>query len=143
VSAGGLLYTHSSKKRELLVKIYDSLLDADRQRGRQLLFEWCENAAPQGSWPSQDMRTANHAMSWLEVMSYLHNKRYIPQRDSFAIWGVTAVRTFKAAEQSGFIAFRDAQHGQTLWPQLRKFILAAEAKGIVGTAPQPINSRTT
>ena len=139
VSVGGLLYTHSSKKRELFVKVFDDLLESDRQRGRQVLFEWCENASPQASWPAEDTRKANHALAWLELMSYLHNKRYISRRDSFAIWGVTAVRAYRAAEQSGFLAFRDGQHGESIWPHLGKFVRAAEAKGIYGAVPPPIN----
>jgi hypothetical protein len=143
VSAGGLLYTHSSKKRELFVKVFDELLDSERQRGRQILFEWCENGSPPSSWPAEDMRKANHALTWFELMSYLHNKRYISRQDSFAIWGATAVRSYRAAEQTGFIDHRNGQQGQEIWPQLGKFVRAAEAKGVVGNAPRPIDPIAT
>ena len=139
VSAGGLLYTHSSKKRELFVKVFDALLESDRQRGRQVLFEWCENESPSASWTAEDTRKANHALAWLELMSYLHNKRHISQPDSFAIWGRTAVRSYRAAEQCGFLAIRDGQHGEPIWPHLGKFVREAEKKGILGSPPQPIN----
>ncbi len=139
LSAGGLLYTHSSKKRELLVKVYDELLQQDRQRGRELLFEWCESGCPSTDWPAEDKRMANHALAWLELMSYLHNKRHISRPDSYAIWGVTAVRTYRAAEQCGFLKFRKTQHGQVICPQLAKFVQSAEHKGVKGAAPSLMN----
>jgi hypothetical protein len=138
LSAGGLLYTHASKKRELLVKLYDELLQVDRQRGRQLLFEWCETGR-RSDWPAEDMQKANHALAWFELVSYMHDKRHISRKDSFAIWGVTAVRTHKSAEQSGFLEFRNDQHGRDIWPHFAKFVRSAEKRGVVGAAPSPTN----
>ena len=137
VSVGGLLYTHASKKRELFVKVYDELLEPDRQRGRQVLFEWCETASPSTDWSSEEMRMANHALAWLELMSYLHDKRHISRRDSYNTWGVTAIRTYRSAEQCGFLRLRNDQHGNELWPKLEKFVRSAEARGVHGAAPQP------
>ncbi|WGI30917.1 hypothetical protein [Mycolicibacterium aubagnense] len=150
VSAASLRYTHVSKKRELFVKVFDELLEPDRQRGRQVVFEWCERGVRfecgqrghslQAS--SEEMRKANHALSWFELMAYLCMKGHISRRDSRKVWGVGAVRTYRAAAKCNFVEFRNYQHGQEIWPHLREFVTMAELKRIVAAPPKPIETPT-
>ncbi|HEU5469403.1 MAG TPA: hypothetical protein VFV67_02030 [Actinophytocola sp.] len=128
-------YNHRTAKRDLMIRIYDQLLAADRQQGRRVLFELCEYGRKPEDLCEDDFRSANHALAWLDLMAMLYDKRYIPRRDSMALWGITTSRIVHAAEQSGFLQFRDNQQGSLLWPYVRKFAAAARAKGFVGKAP--------
>ncbi len=126
-SAFVFLYNRRANKRELLLRVHDQQLAADRQHGRRVLFEIVERSQPPEDLPDEDHRAANHALSVLDLMGFLYCKRYIPRRDAMALWARTAVRLVDAAEASGFLALRDAQNGAPIWPYLRRFTADARS----------------
>jgi hypothetical protein len=124
-SAFVFLYNHRSGKRELLLRVHDQQLSADRQDGRRVLFELYEQNQPPESLSGEDHRAVNHALSIFNVIGFLYCKRYVPRRDLMDLWALTATRLFDAAEKSGFLAVRDAQNGDPIWPYFRRFVADA------------------
>lgn len=78
---------------------------------------------------AEDFRSANHALSSLNMLGFLCCRRYVSMRDAIALWGQTVVRAVDAAERTGFLALRDSQQaGTPVWPFLREFALIAQER---------------
>jgi hypothetical protein len=108
-------------RRDLLLKMHNQLLDADQQHGRRLLFLMTEGGQGATELPEEEFSAINQALSQLNVLAYLHRKRYVPRRDVIELWGLTTARAWLAAEAVGFIALRDNQNVSPVWPFLRAF----------------------
>jgi hypothetical protein len=134
------LYNRRASKRELLLRIHDQQLAADRQHGRRVLFEMAEQGQPPDDLSDEDHRAANHALAVLDLMGFLYCKRYIPRRDAMDLWARTTTRLVNAAEISGFLALRDAQNGAPIWPYLRRFAADARRRTHLVEHPRDRNS---
>jgi hypothetical protein len=53
------------------------------------------------------------ALASFNTIGFLYRKRYVPRSDVVDLWGLTTVRAYRAAEEVGFIALRDAQQNHT------------------------------
>jgi hypothetical protein len=127
-SAFVFVYNRQTSKRELLLRIHDQQLSAERQDGRRVLFELYERRKPPESLSEDDHRAANHALSIFNVIGFLYSKRYVPRRDLIDLWALTGTRLFDAAEKTGFLAMRDAQNGAPIWPYFRYFVADARRR---------------
>jgi hypothetical protein len=136
-SAFVFAYNRRASKRDLMLRIYDYLIVAERQHGRRILFEMVENHRRPADLTSEEFLAANHAVATLDLMAFLHKRRYVPRRDAVELWGVTTARTYRAARDTGFLAFRDSQHGREIWPYFRAFGQMAEARFDLGEPDGP------
>ena len=122
------LYQRSNQRKELLLRIYEDLLEPEQQRGRRLLFELVENQKPISSLAREDLDCINHSLASLNVLGYLYRRSYIPKGDAMDLWGVPAARAWQAARVSGMLELRDAQEKRMVWPHFRMFADKAYAK---------------
>lgn len=125
------LYTfiHSRQiaRRDLLLNLQDQLLAPDRQEGRRVLFEMSEKGLTPQDLSAEEFRLVNHSLAMLDALGFLYVRRYIAQSDALDLWGATTARAYVAAESCGFIALRDIQHQEPIWPYLRQFADTARA----------------
>lgn len=135
-SAFVFLHNRQTVKRELLLRIHDQQLVADRQDGRRVLFQLYEQKMPPESLSYEDHRAVNHALSIFNVIGFLYCKRYVPRRDLMDLWAITGTRLFDAAERSGFLALRDSQNRVPIWPYFRRFV--ADARRFTPISEHPL-----
>ncbi|MEV6624391.1 hypothetical protein AB0M83_39695 [Amycolatopsis sp. NPDC051106] len=129
VSTFVFVYNRRTSRRDLLLDAHERQLLGDNQHGRAVLFEAHASGTMVGELSAEDFRSANHALSSLNMLGFLCCRRYVSMRDSIALWGLTAVRVVAAAEKCGLLALRDTQQkGTPVWPYLREFALIAQER---------------
>jgi hypothetical protein len=121
VSITVFLQSRRVSRRELLLKVHDQLLGLERQQGRRLLFQMAEDGRSLSDLTDEQFAAINHSLSQMNVLAYLHLKRYVPRRDVIVLWGTTAARSWQAATKVGFIQLRDRQNVTPVWPFFRAF----------------------
>jgi hypothetical protein len=128
ISIAAFVYELVSRRRQLMLTIYEKLLEGEQQRGRRLVHELAETgqAFDDLDQPSRDC--VNHALSMLNVLGFLYARRYVSRRDAMTLWGSATSRVCRSAENAGFLAFRDAQEDGRVWPYFRDFSAIAEAR---------------
>ena len=123
------VHNRRTSRRDLLLNAHEKQLVPENQHGRRVVFELRETGESPEALSAEDFRSANHALSSLNMLGFLCCRRYISMSDAIALWGLTVVRVVDAAEQSGFLALRDSQQeGTPVWPYLREFALIARAR---------------
>jgi hypothetical protein len=121
------VHNRRNDKRNLLLRIHEQLLTADQQDGRRILFEMYEQKRSPEDLSSEEFGSVNHALSALNMLGYLFDKSYIPRSDVLALWGLVTARARRAADQTGFLALRDSQNREPIWPYLRSLAGIIEA----------------
>jgi len=122
ISAATFLYQIRANRRQLFMRVHEDFVSGDRQRGRGRLWQFEEERKENpSSWPSDDFEVINGSLSQLNTIGYLYMRGHIPRSDARTLFGPTARRAIDAANATGFIAFRDEQQGEPVWPFLRKF----------------------
>lgn len=121
------VYNRRTSRRDLLLETHERQLQVENQQGRAVLFEAQASGTPAGDLSAADFRSANHALSSLNMLGFLCCRRYVSMRDAIALWGLIAVRVVAAAEATGFFALRDSQQeGTPVSPYLRRFAQIAQ-----------------
>ncbi|HWC83878.1 MAG TPA: hypothetical protein VG756_28300 [Pseudonocardiaceae bacterium] len=108
-----------SNRRDLLLKVHDQLLAPERQRGRRALFEMGEKGQRPEDLAPDEFVIVNHALASLDMLGYLFYRRLVPRRDVVAMWGTTAMRACRVAQDTGLLTMRDTQNQMRVWPYLR------------------------
>ncbi|MFE5501377.1 hypothetical protein ACFQ73_02355 [Amycolatopsis japonica] len=126
-----LVFVHNRRtsRRDLLLNAHEKQLVPENQHGRRVVFELRETGGSPEALSAEDFRSANHALSSLNMLGFLCCRRYVSMSDAIALWGLTVVRVVAAAEETGFLALRDSQQeGTPVWPYLREFALIARSR---------------
>jgi hypothetical protein len=121
LSIAVVLRENRSRKRDLFIQVYQSMLDPEEQEGRRLLFEAAEQGRDFADLPTDDRTKINHALSSANVLGFLYLRRHIPRDDVTTLMGTTMRRVHNAAESTGVYRVRDAQQGEPIWPEFRDF----------------------
>jgi hypothetical protein len=127
-----LSYQRTTQRKELLLRVYEGLLEPEQQKGRRLLFELAEQEKPITELDQDDVDCVNHALASLNILGFLYGRGYIPRRDALDLWGVPAARAWKAAHETGMFDRRDGQEGRPVWPHFRAFACKARNKFYAG-----------
>ncbi|MBE8516911.1 hypothetical protein ILP97_05170 [Amycolatopsis sp. H6(2020)] len=123
------VYNRRTSRRDLLLNAHEKELVPENQHGRRVIFELRETGESPEALSAEDFRSANHALSSLNMLGFLCCRRYVSMSDAIALWGLTVVRVVDASEETGFLALRDSQQeGTPVWPYLREFALIARAR---------------
>lgn len=120
-SATVFFYNRRASKRDLFLRAHEDFAHPDRQEGRRSLYKTYETQAALEEIELEEFRIINHAVASLDFMGYLFYKGYVSRRDAYALWGITTARVYHAATESGFLALRDNQFGNEIWPYFRHF----------------------
>jgi hypothetical protein len=123
------VHNRRSTRRELLLKVHEQLLAPERQRARRALFEMGEKAQGPEDLTSDEFTTVNHALASFDMLAYLFYRRLVPRHDVVAMWGTTALRACRVAEETGMLAMRDEQNQMRVWPYLRYLAAWMDTRG--------------
>lgn len=126
VSLAAFVFEYISRRRQLFLSIYETLLEADQQRGRRLVHQLAESRSAYDSLDESARDTVNHALSTLNVLGFLYHRRYISRRDALSLWGPATSRVRRSAHTAGVLAYRDGLEGGRVWPYFRSFSDDAE-----------------
>jgi hypothetical protein len=121
ISAATFAYQIRANRRQLFLNVQEDFVSRDRQRGRRRLWQLKEKETKASLWSDEDVEVINGSLSQLNTLGYLYVHRHIPRSDARTLLGLTTRRALEAAEATGFIALRDAQQGEPVWPYIRKF----------------------
>jgi hypothetical protein len=124
------VFAHNRRddKRDLLLRMHEHLLTTGQQEGRRTLFEMYEQKRSPDDLTSNEFNSINYALSAYNMLGYLFHEKYISRSDIIALWGLPAARARRAAERTGFLALRDLQNREPIWPYLRELSDSVEAK---------------
>jgi hypothetical protein len=126
VSLSAFVFELVSRRRQLLLTIYDKLLEADQQRGRRLVHELAESGRSYETLDESSRDSVNHAFSTLNVLGYLYERRYVSRQDALLLWGPAASRARRSAQICGFMDYRQSKSEEPVWPYFKRFVTAAE-----------------
>lgn len=126
VSLSAFVFEMVSRRRQLLLTIYDKLLEAEQQRGRRLLHELAESSRSYEALDESSRDCVNHALSTLNVLGYLYKRRYVSRKDTLLLWGPAASRARRSAQICGYMEYRQTKAEEPLWPYFKQFVEAAE-----------------
>ena len=132
ISALSFVHNRATQRRALLLDLYSRLLTQEQQLGRRIVFQLREQGRLVEDLKEEEHDYANHALSTMNIIGFLYDRSYVPQKDAMQLWGRAAYRLCKAAEESGMLALRDGQEGNRVWPYFRSFAATAERRGMTG-----------
>ena len=124
VSLSTFLHGRWRDRRDLFLRINEHLVSPDQQRGRRLLYAMKEKQTPVKDLSDHEYVTINNALAGLNVLAIYYQRHYVPRKDVLELWALPVLRALLAGD--AFMAHRDAQQGEPIWPQLRRFAKAAE-----------------
>lgn len=104
-------------KRDLLLKLHEQLVSAEKQAGRRLLYEMAERQLNVEDLSQDEHLAINNTLAAFNLLGIYYQRRYIRRADALELWAVPIVRAVPAAKT--FLAHRDAQKGTEIFPQLR------------------------
>jgi hypothetical protein len=124
LSLGAFLTTRWRDRRDLLLRVHQSLIAADQQRGRRSIYTMSANHARVEDLGDADYVLINNALASLNTLGIYYRRRYVRREDVLELWALPVVRLLRAAEP--FLDHRDELAGTRTWPQLRAFAVDAE-----------------
>jgi hypothetical protein len=92
-------------KRDLLLRLHDQLVSAEKQKGRRLLYKMGEQQLRMEDLSDDDYLLINNTLAALNVLGIYYQRRYVNRKDVLEIWALTLVRTLLGAER--FLASRE------------------------------------
>jgi hypothetical protein len=128
-SAFVFAHNRRSTRRDLLLKMHEQLLAPERQSARRVLFEMGERGRRREDLAPDESEAVNHALASLDMLGYLFYRRLVPRPDVAALWGTTALRACRVAQDTGILAVRDEQNGVPVWPFLRHLATWMDKRG--------------
>jgi hypothetical protein len=129
-SAFVFVHNRRNTRRELLLRVHEQLLAPDKQRARRALFEMGEKAQRPEDLTRDEFVIVNHALASFDMLGYLFYRRLVPRPDVVAMWGTTAMRACRVAQDTGILAMRDEQNQMQVWPYLRYLAAWMDARGV-------------
>ncbi|MFJ4714474.1 hypothetical protein [Streptomyces sp. NPDC088785] len=111
-------------RRDIYLKLHESLIDPKLQAGRKVLHEMrggVEELTP------EEYELANRALASLDVAGFYCAKNYVREKDFLELWAASLVTLQRSA--GPFLAYRDAQRPRAfpVWPHFRRLAERSEA----------------
>jgi hypothetical protein len=112
-------------KRDLTLKLHETLISPDLQAGRRIIFTLDREVS---ELSRADYESANRALATLDVAGFYCAKGYINEEDFLDLWSPSLAKLKQKARP--FLDHRDAERPTDLpvWPYYRKLVDKAEAK---------------
>ncbi|MEU9521763.1 hypothetical protein [Streptomyces sp. NPDC048224] len=122
ISLCSLYRSVRNDRRDLTLKLHESLIDPKLQTGRKVIHEMrdVESLTP------EQYELANRALASLDIAGFYCAKKYISEKDFLDLWAPALVTLGRAA--GPFLAFRDAQRPTPVWPYYRRLTEKAEQR---------------
>lgn len=140
VSLTTLGMTRWRDRRDLFLRIHERLASIELQEGRRLIHELLRDKGLAVADLATDQRAQiNHTLSSTSVASFYYTRRYIRRPDMIAQWGQLLADVCDSTEP--FFAYRDAEVGGRIWPELRTFAVDARRQGPRGGCAVPVLER--
>ncbi len=124
LSLGAFLHGRWRDKRDLLLRIVDELIAAEREGGRRLLYAIAKQQRRVQDLTPDEFIAANNAINALDLLSIYYRRRYVSRRDVLELWAKPIIEVLPAAE--AFLAYRDARVKIKEWPAMRVICRDAE-----------------
>jgi hypothetical protein len=124
LSLGAFLTTRWRDRRDLLLRVHESMTAATQQRGRRLIYDMSAKHTRVEDLSDDDYVLVNNVLASLNNLGLYYRRRYVRRKDILELWALPVVRLLRAAEP--FLAHRDELAGTHTWPELRAFALDAE-----------------
>jgi hypothetical protein len=124
LSVVALLASRWRDRRDLLLRINESMIAADQQRGRRAIYAMSAKHTRVEDLSDDEYDLINYALASLNALGIYHRRRYVRRDDLLELWALPVVRLLRAAEP--FLVHRDELAGRYTWPELRAFALDAE-----------------
>lgn len=120
VSLCSLYRSARSDRRDITLKLHESLIDPKLQTGRKVLHEMqdVESLTP------EEYELANRALASLDIAGFYCTKKYVSEKDFLDLWAPALVTLKRSA--APFLAHRDAQRPKPVWPHYRRLVEHAE-----------------
>ena len=124
-----LTYAHhrARDRRDLILRIHETLLARELQRCRRLLHErknvraWWEQDDEK-----EDLDDINRALAMFDVLGYYVAKRWVSEADAIELWGESLIRAWQAGRS--YIEWRESGEDRRLWPYFQELADVAEKK---------------
>ncbi|MEU6090950.1 hypothetical protein ABZ865_30025 [Streptomyces sp. NPDC047085] len=127
VSGAAVRYTTRTDRRDVFLRLHETLISPELQRGRRVLFDLYRRQGAVDDLSQQDYELANRALANLDVAAYYCEKKYVSERDFLDLWAPTLGRLKYAA--ASFIDHRDRMFpGIPVWPHYRRLVNQAELR---------------
>ncbi|WP_399895157.1 hypothetical protein ACGH7X_38750 [Streptomyces sp. BBFR51] len=120
ISLCSLYRSVRSDRRDVTLRLYESLIDPKLQSGRKVLHEMQDVA----SLTSEEYELANRALAALDIAGFYCAKKYVNEKDFLDLWAPALVTLQRSA--TPFLAHRDAQRPKPVWPYYRRLTQRAE-----------------
>ncbi|GAA5207330.1 hypothetical protein [Streptomyces thinghirensis] len=120
ISVCSLYRSVRSDRRDITLRLHESLIDLTLQSGRKVLHEMqdVETLTP------EEYELANRALASLDIAGFYCAKKYVSERDFLDLWAPALVTLKQSAVP--FLAYRDAQRPKPVWPYYRRLAERAE-----------------
>ncbi|MEU6841544.1 hypothetical protein ABZ930_06670 [Streptomyces sp. NPDC046716] len=104
-------------RRDIFLRLHESLIDPQLQAGRRVLHEM--RGGVESLTPEQ-YELANRALAALDVAGFYCSKNYVREKDFLELWAPTLAALKRSA--GPFVAHRDAQRPRAFpsWPHYRR-----------------------
>ncbi len=132
LSAFSIAYENKHAKDNLLRELYQTFLSNEEQACRRVLYEARDRRQSFDSLDIERQSQINHALSSLNIVGYLRERRKIPSRDAIDLIGSVAYRLDVAATEIGYSTYRENLTGKPAWPSLRRFAADFQASNHSG-----------
>ncbi|MFF2124511.1 hypothetical protein ACFVW1_03755 [Streptomyces olivochromogenes] len=127
VSGVAVRYTTRIDKRDVFLKLHETLISPELQRGRRVLFDLYRRQGVVEDLSQEDYELANRALAALDVAAYYCEKKYVSEQDFLDLWAPALGRLKYAA--APFIEHRDRMFpGFPVWPHYRRLASQAESR---------------
>ncbi|WP_405617730.1 hypothetical protein OG292_27200 [Streptomyces sp. NBC_01511] len=123
ISLYSLLRSVRNDRRDVSLKLHESLIDPKLQSGRKVLHEM--RGGVESLTPEQ-YELANRALATLDVAGFYCKKKYVNEEDFLDLWAPALVTLKRAA--GPFLAHRDSHtpSATPVWPHYRRLAERAE-----------------
>ncbi|MCX4231731.1 hypothetical protein [Streptomyces ortus] len=123
ISLYSLYRSARNDRRDVSLKLHESLIDPKLQSGRKVLHEM--QGGP-GSLTPEQYELANRALAALDIAGFYCAKKYVREKDFLELWAPALVTLKRSA--APFLAHRDAQRpgAVPVWPYYRRLTERSE-----------------
>ncbi|MGW0946691.1 hypothetical protein ACWD4O_29675 [Streptomyces sp. NPDC002623] len=142
VSGVAVLYTTRTDKRDVFLRLHETLISPELQRGRKVLFDLYRRQGAVEDLGPLDCELANRVLAALDVAGYYCEKKYVDEEDFLELWAPALGRLKYAAAL--FVEHRDGMFpGMPVWPRYMRLANRAEARLIAsGATPSVLSDRS-
>jgi hypothetical protein len=130
-------------RRDMFLKIHESLISDDLQRGRQLLFTKVKDESSVDLLTDQEYRDINRALGTYNLLGLYVRNGYVDEADVMESWAEPLYNAWRAA--GPFIEHREHNHGFRPYAHFEALAKKAEATlvrktGVSAASPADVQS---